>query len=126
MKEVVYNDISHNIKDEFNSRDYVIMNKGFEQYFNKNGERDRRRKYFKILIRLSNLRRRDVSENTKIIGETLLKCTKVMSNMEEKYEELVFTGCVFYSNIDCIELRFCSVNEVALRQLTYSDTSFNV
>lgn len=125
MQKEVFEYIIKSFKDQFKFRDYFVEYKPYEDYFTNEGKRDKRRKYFNIKIVLKNLRKFDPAENTRIKGETFSKAAKIMMDVEEKYEDITFIACS-YNGDGFVDIKFCSVSEVALRELTSGTNKFNV
>jgi hypothetical protein len=105
----------------FNREEYVINALNFEKYFRKDGERDKRKKYFTIEIFLKTLRRFDLVENARIIGEAFKTAHAAMKQAEENTEGLIFNG-FYYDGVGKFVVKFARVSEVALNELTADAT----
>lgn len=125
MEEVIYNNIIKLFKSKFKSREYIVDVDSYDAYFTKSGERDKRKKYFRLGIGLKSLRKFDTLENTRILGDAFTKCSEVMGAIEENHPEITFNECT-YNGGGILELKFCSVTEVALRELTATSRPFSV
>lgn len=122
MDREKYDHIVGQFEETFKSRDYLIDHNSYDYYFNGDGKRDKRKKYFNIHIVLKSLRRFDTVENTKTMGDVFTNAANIMKAAEEKYDDVVFNSCTYDDN-GIVRIRFCSVIEVALRELT-SGTTF--
>jgi hypothetical protein len=125
MQESIFDEIINEFKEAFKSRDYLIEAKGYKDYYTLKGERDKRRKYFNIGIALKSLRKFDTAENTHIMGEAFTKASGIMKKIEDAYEDVTFSGCS-YNGKGIVEINFCTISEVALRELTSDNKAFNV
>lgn len=125
MEETIYLEIIKNFNSEFDSRDYIVDYQNFSDYFTKTGMRDKRKKYFTINIGLKSLRMFDTPENVKIMGDAFIRCHTAMKATEDKYENITFNECS-YDGSGIIQIKFCSVSDIALQQLTSRSKPFVV
>lgn len=125
MEKNVYDYILKKFSDKFKGRDYIVESSQYEDFFTSAGKRDRRRKYFHIHIAIKNLRRFDIVENTKLLGELFVASSTLIGEVEDKYEDVIFNTCSYDGN-GIVEIKFCLASEIALRELTAGSKSFNV
>jgi len=124
MEEELYYKIIETFNKNLSKDDYRLRYNEYEYYITKQNKADKRKRYFNIFIDLNNLTRFNTYKNAEIIGNALLQVSKIMNELENNDDKIMFKDCI-YSEEGYIVIKFNTLKTEVKRKLT-NNISFSV